>query len=123
MPDPTAPRPDVPARGVHVVPGEVPEGQVPPSASMHTPEQATRLRDTIADAITMHPGNRTGTPEQRHPVSLMLAGAIIPAVQATLPAAPWTGVCVECNESIEDGDLITWRLRYAPQGPIHEECR
>lgn len=92
---------------------------------MTTPagDQPTPLRDTIADAITMHPGNRTGTPEQRHPVSLMLASAIIPAVQATLPAAPWTGVCVECGELIENGDLITWRLRYAPQGPIHEECR
>lgn len=88
-----------------------------------TGDQPTPLRDTIADAITMHPGNRTGTPEQRHPVSPMLASAIIPAVQATLPAAPWTGVCVECGELIENGDLITWRLRYAPQGPIHEECR
>ncbi|HEX5568538.1 MAG TPA: hypothetical protein VFY14_16710 [Streptomyces sp.] len=37
MPDPTAPRPDVPARGVHVIPGSVPEGVVPPSTSMATP--------------------------------------------------------------------------------------
>lgn len=34
---PDAPRPDVPARGVHVIPGEIPEGTVPPSTSMATP--------------------------------------------------------------------------------------
>jgi len=93
--------------------------------SLTVPEPTPRpaLRDTIADAITMHPGNRTGTPEQRHPVSLMLANAIIPAIQATLPTTPWTGTCVECFEPIKDGEQITWRLRWAPQGPIHEECR
>lgn len=37
MPDSTHPAPDVPARGVHVIPGSAPEGVVPPSTSMATP--------------------------------------------------------------------------------------
>lgn len=41
------------------------------------------LRAQIADAITFHPGNRTGTPEQRHPVSLTLADAVL---QVVIPA-------------------------------------
>ncbi|HEY9408907.1 MAG TPA: hypothetical protein VIP77_04940 [Jiangellaceae bacterium] len=37
MPDPTPPRPrSTPERGVHVIPGDVPEGVVPPSTSMRT---------------------------------------------------------------------------------------
>lgn len=35
------------------------------------------LRAQIADAITFHPGNRTGTPEHRHPVSLILADSVL----------------------------------------------
>jgi hypothetical protein len=42
------------------------------------------LRAQIADAITSHPGNRTGTPEQRHPVSLLLADAALQAVTPEL---------------------------------------
>lgn len=33
-----------------------------------------------ADEITYHPGNRTGTPESRHPVSVMLARAVLATV-------------------------------------------
>lgn len=33
-----------------------------------------------ADAITYHPGNRTGTPESRHAVSVMLARAVLAVV-------------------------------------------
>lgn len=40
-----------------------------------------QLREHVADAITYHPGNRTGTPEQRHPVSLMLADAVLRVVR------------------------------------------
>lgn len=36
MPE-TVPRPHVPARGVHVIPGDVPEGVVPPSTSLTPP--------------------------------------------------------------------------------------
>lgn len=45
------------------------------------------------------------------------------AVQDAPAVAAWTGTCVECGTTIEDGDRITWRLRWSPQGPIHEECR
>jgi hypothetical protein len=38
MPEPSVPRPQgIPERGDHVIPGEVPEGVVPPSTSMTTP--------------------------------------------------------------------------------------
>lgn len=43
---------------------------------------ADSLRDRIADAITYHPGNRTGTPDQRHDVSLMLADTVISVLKA-----------------------------------------
>lgn len=33
------------------------------------------------------------------------------------------GDCVECGEIIERDDLITWRTRFIPAGPIHRECR
>lgn len=45
------------------------------------------------------------------------------AVDDAPGGAIWTGACVECGEAIESGDAITWRLRWSPQGPIHEECR
>jgi len=36
--------------------------------------------EPAADAITYHPGNRTGTPDSRHPVSQILARAVLAAV-------------------------------------------
>lgn len=43
---------------------------------------APSVRDVIADAITYHPGNRAGTPDARHPVSLVLADAALAALRA-----------------------------------------
>jgi len=37
--------------------------------------------------------------------------------------AVWAGGCVECGDPIGYGSRITWRLRWAPQGPVHQECR
>ncbi len=31
--------------------------------------------------------------------------------------------CVECQESIDPGDRVSWRLLGLPQGLIHEECK
>lgn len=45
------------------------------------------------------------------------------AVEDAPAVVAWTGACVECGEPFERRDSITWRLRWSPQGPIHEECR
>lgn len=45
------------------------------------------------------------------------------AVEDAPKVVEWIGLCVECGEQIDDGDRITWRLRWSPQGPVHEECR
>jgi hypothetical protein len=45
------------------------------------------------------------------------------AVEEAPGGAIWTGACIECGAPIELSDAITWRLRWSPQGPIHEECR
>jgi hypothetical protein len=45
------------------------------------------------------------------------------AVEEAPGGAIWTGACAECGTPIQPGDAITWRLRWSPQGPIHEECR
>lgn len=45
MPE-TVPRLDVPARGVHVIPGDVPEGVVPPSTSLTPPTTPHPIPDT-----------------------------------------------------------------------------
>lgn len=39
------------------------------------------------------------------------------------PVIAFGDPCVECSESFEPGDAVTWRVRYAPQGLIHQECR
>ena len=39
------------------------------------------------------------------------------------PVITFGDPCVECNEPFEPGDAVTWRVRYAPQGLIHRECR
>ncbi|NEA21583.1 hypothetical protein [Actinomadura bangladeshensis] len=53
--EPTVRRsPDVPARGVHVIPGSVPEGVVPPSTSMATPrpdDVSDELLDDLAERL------------------------------------------------------------------------
>lgn len=61
--------------------------------------QFPRLREQVADAITFHPGNRTGTPEQRHPVSLMLADAVLRVVRpCTCDGDP-----IECSHEAARG--------------------
>lgn len=46
-----APAGDTPMHGAHVIPDEVPEGTVPPSASMRTPEPTGDLRERLATAL------------------------------------------------------------------------
>lgn len=58
-----------------------------------------QLREAVADAITHHPGNRTGTPEQRHPVSLMLADTVLRVVRpCTCDGDP-----IECSHEAARG--------------------
>jgi hypothetical protein len=52
---------------------------------MSAAPSSSSVRDVIADAITYHPGNRAGTPDARHPVSLVLADGIIAALRAHQP--------------------------------------
>jgi hypothetical protein len=65
------------------------------------------LREHVANAITHHPGNRTGTPEQRHPVSLMLADAVLRVVRpCTCDADP-----IECSHEAARGQAEAERDR------------
>ena len=58
-----------------------------------------QLREDVADAITFHPANRTGTPEQRRPVSLMLADAVLRVVRpCTCDGDP-----IECSHEAARG--------------------
>lgn len=50
-------------------------------------------------------------------------GAEMDALQSTPPTIIYGGGCVECDEAFEPGEAVTWRWRYAPAGPIHDECR
>jgi hypothetical protein len=43
-------------------------------------EQWEKYVEAAADAITYHPGNRTGTPDSRHPVSQMIARSVLAVV-------------------------------------------
>lgn len=54
----------------------------PRSDDVMTAPSSSSVRDVIADAITYHPGNRAGTPDTRHPVSLTLADRIIAELNA-----------------------------------------
>jgi hypothetical protein len=63
------------------------------------PRRLENLRERVANAITYHPGNRTGTPDQRHPVSLMLADAVLRVVRpCTCDADP-----IECSHEAARG--------------------
>lgn len=58
-----------------------------------TEECLAAMEREIADAITFHPGNRTGTPEQREAVSKPLAKAavkvIAPVVTGLMAEVKW----------------------------------
>lgn len=78
MTDPTTPRPDAPAHGVHVIPEQVPEGAVPPSTSMTPPDTARPdVPQELVDAA-WPVCEREGIPWHDHAVRLVLA-AVLPA--------------------------------------------
>lgn len=52
----------------------------------------------------------------------VLADVVSPFI-TTLPIVTLGAPCVECFEPFEPADRVTWRLRYSPQGLIHEECQ
>lgn len=95
------------------------------------------LRDQIAEAI--YNGRASGPPDAWETIraSSRLAGyradayqradevltkVILPFIE-NLPAVNLTAPCVECGEPFESEDRVSWRLRYTPEGLIHEECR
>lgn len=68
-------------------------------------------RRIIADAITYHPGNRTGTPDQREPVSWMLADAILRDLAAAgLTVVPDDALARERLAAVRDA------IRYTADG-------
>jgi hypothetical protein len=40
-----------------------------------------------------------------------------------LPVVTYGDPCVECGQKIREGDAVTWRLWWLPQGLIHKECQ
>jgi len=88
------------------------------------PVTADALRDRIGNEIAFHLGYRSSraTDAVWAQVSPELE-RLRKAVEDAPEVAEWIGLCVECGEQIDDGDRITWRLRWSPQGPIHEVCR
>ncbi|MGI5223549.1 hypothetical protein [Actinoallomurus sp. CA-142502] len=74
-----------------------------------------QLRQAVADAITHHPANRTGTPEQRHPVSLMLADTVLRVVRpCTCDGDP-----IECTHETAraQAEARLERVRHRHRGP------
>lgn len=45
------------------------------------------------------------------------------ARKANPPLVVFGAPCVECGETFEEGDRVTWRWNYQPYGLIHDECR
>ncbi|MFB4306949.1 hypothetical protein [Actinomadura sp. GTD37] len=98
-------RRDAPAHGVHVIPGQVPEGVVPLSASLTPPPEPLRLpaqamplaRALAGDpellyqirvTLTFHLSDHVSLPpEQRAQVSHALTDAITPDIREALAAA------------------------------------
>lgn len=83
-------------------------------------QERAALRDRIADSITHHPGNRVGTPESRHGVSLVLAAAILKEA-----VMPFIEGLVEWYEQDDDPDA--WDSAAGPEhckscgGPCRDE--
>jgi hypothetical protein len=89
------------------------------------PDDTTEgLRKQIDNEIAFHLGYRSSRATDA--VMAVIAPAIErhrKAVEDAPAVTIWDGGCVECDESFKPGDRMTWRLRWSPQGPIHEECR
>jgi diadenosine tetraphosphate (Ap4A) HIT family hydrolase len=91
----TVPRPkDTPTHGVHVIPEQVPEGIVPPSTSMHTPEPTGDLRERLAEALRICLAQAPQRPTLDGPPGrteyrigmLELADAVLPIIKAEITA-------------------------------------
>lgn len=88
------------------------------------------LRERIAEAFLHEAGDPRPGDSTPGEIADLVLGIVQPemerfrkAVEDAPAVATWTGSCVECGDPIKAGDRITWRLRWSPQGPIHEECR
>lgn len=75
------------------------------------------LRDQIANALWGSPTNG----DARKAADVVMS-VVVPFI-TNLDVVPLDAPCVECGEAFDPGDRVTWRLRYAPQGLIHEECK
>lgn len=90
-----------------------------PSDLPASPTPGGSLRDQIENKLRGGPKLSLLTPGD---VTDAVLTVVVPFI-TDLPSVPLDAPCVECGETFEPGDRVSWRLRYAPQGLIHEECR
>lgn len=62
---------------------------------------------------------------ERHVRAVEAGGMVVvpESLVTVLPTVSLDDPCVECREGFEKGDQVSWRLRFQPQGLIHEECK
>lgn len=69
-----------------------------------------------ADEITYHPGNRTGTPESRHAVSVMLARAVLAVVGPLIAEDTRDRMVAAAKAAVGREVGVEWKATVAPCG-------